>query len=137
MRLYLSHSLVSQSFLGVFMHELFQQVLDQRGKLELNARYLGEVRRFADDGFEELHSVLVFEGRMTSEHFMNEAAETPPINISAVSDFFDDLRRKVFRSATKRHCNRFLGVEYFGKSEVSKLKVSILINDNILWFEAA
>jgi hypothetical protein len=83
------------------MKELFQQVLDQRGKLELNVRYLGEVRRFADDSFEELHSVLVFEGRVTSEHFMNETAETPPINISAVSDFFNDLRCKVFRSSTK------------------------------------
>ena len=118
------------------MQELFQQVLDQRCKLELAVRYFGEVRGFADDGFEELHSVLVFEGRVASEHFMNEAAETPPINISAVSDFFYDLRCKVFRSATKRHCNRVLRVKYFGKSEVSKLKVSILINDNILWFEA-
>jgi hypothetical protein len=136
MRLDLSHSIVSEPFLGVFMQELFQQVLDQRGQLELAVKYLGEVRGFADDGFEELHSVLVFEGRVTSEHFMNKAAETPPINISAVSDFFYDLRRKVFRSATKRHCNRVLRVEYFGKSEVSKLKVSILINDNILGFEA-
>lgn len=93
MRLDLSHSIVSEPFLGIFMQELFQQVLDQRGKLELAVRYFGEVRGFADDGFEELHSVLVFEGRVASEHFMNEAAETPPINISAVSDFFYDLRR--------------------------------------------
>ena len=69
--------------------------------------YFLKVDVFIDDGFKEFHSVLVVVWGETSDHFMNEAAETPPIDINSVSNFLDDFWRQIFRSAANGHGNAF------------------------------
>lgn len=42
-------------------------------------------------GFEELHPVLVPEGRKATDHLMEETSETPPVNVKAMPNFLYDL----------------------------------------------
>ena len=49
---------------------------------------------------EKFHSVFVSEGREASNHLMDEAAETPPIDIDSMSHFFDDFRCQIFWCTT-------------------------------------
>jgi hypothetical protein len=56
-----------------------------------------------EDGFEEVESVLVAEGREASNHFVDDAAETPPVDGLIVALLLYHLRRQVLRSTADRH----------------------------------
>lgn len=67
---------------------------------------------------------------------MDEAAKTPPIYINTVADFFYDLWGEVFRCPTNGHGNTILWIEDFRKSKISEFNISLVVDYDILRFEA-
>lgn len=83
------------------------------------------------DGFKKFHPILTAERGKSANHLMDEASQTPPINIKPMSDLLDDFGSEIlWRSANR--CGVFLILQYFGESEVSQLDVAELIDDHIL-----
>ena len=87
-----------------------------------------------DNALEELHAVLIAKRRKTADHFVYKVAETPPVDLEAVSDLFDDFWGQILGSAADGGGD-FLIVEYFGKAEVGELDVARLIEYHVFGLE--
>jgi hypothetical protein len=89
-----------------------------------------------DDGLEQLHPVFAAEGREAADHFVDEAAEAPPVHVETVAHFLDDLGSQVLGGATNGGCV-FLVLEDLRQSEVSQLDVPRLVDDDVLRLQTA
>jgi hypothetical protein len=67
--------------------------------LEVVAPVFVEVGFVMFDLIEQFTSVFGVEGRETMDEFVDERAQTPPVNCFAVSFFLYDLRGEVFRGS--------------------------------------
>ena len=105
-------------------------------KTALGPTYLREVRVFVDDRLEQLHPVLVSEGREACDHLMNEAAQAPPVDVDLVAHFLDDFGRQVLGSAADGGGCLF-GGEDLGEAEVRELDVANFVDDEIFGLEAS
>jgi hypothetical protein len=76
-----------------------------------------------EDHLEQFHSVVRLKGRITENHFVEETAETPPINIDAMTCLPDHFRGKIFGSSANRQRAGVLG-QYFRKTEISELNIA-------------
>lgn len=86
--------------------------------------------------FKKFHSIIVLKWREASEHFMDEAAKTPPVNFNTMSFLSYNFWSQILGSTT--NCLGFLLVilQNFWKSEVSELNITWFIDDYILWLKA-
>lgn len=66
---------------------------------------------------------------------MNEASETPPVDINLMSHFLDDFGRQVLGSAADGSGCLF-GGENLGEAEVGELDVTNFVDDEIFGFQA-
>ena len=58
------------------------------------------MQRLIEDRLKEFHSVLAPEGRKTSDHFVDDAAEAPPVDSFVMSLFFDDFWGEILGCST-------------------------------------
>jgi hypothetical protein len=110
--------MMAQSFVGILMKDLLQQILQFGGKLMSNLGYLMEFRTSVDYGFEQFHAILAAEGRKATYHFVYEASQTPPVHIESVAYLLYDFRGKVL-GCTAYGVGGFLILEYLRQAEVS------------------
>lgn len=104
---------------------------------EWEGGYVGDLKRVIEDGFEEIQPVLAAEGRESGDHFIDDTAETPPVDSLIMSLLLDDLGRQVFGSAADGHGLFVFEIEGAGESKVSHLDVPHLIQQDILRLETA
>ena len=74
--------------------------------------------------------------REPGNHLVDETAETPPVDVDSVSDFLDDFGRQVLRSAAYGHGHAIFWIEDFGEPEIGQFDVSVIVNYDILRFQA-
>ena len=96
--------------------------------------YLGEVWVFIDDGLEQFHPVFVSEWGESCDHLVDEASQTPPVDIDLVSHLLDDLWGQVFGGAADGGGCLVLA-EDLGQAEVSQLDVAVLVDDDVFGFQ--
>lgn len=98
--------------------------------------YMLEVGVRVYDLLEQFHSVVALKWRESRQHFMNKAAQAPPVDLNPMPLFSYDLGGQVFGSAA--HSLRLLLVafQYFGESEVRELDVARFVYDDVLGLEA-
>lgn len=98
------------------MQESFYEVLE----LLRSPRDPREIYALSGDCVQELHLVLVLEGRPAAVHLVQQGAETPPVSGLAVALLLDDFGGKVLgRPAdSKGHIFVFLKDTLLGKAEV-------------------
>lgn len=105
------------------------------GKTALGPTYLREVRVFVYDRLEQLHPVLVSEGREAGDHLVDEAPQAPPIHVNLVAHFLDDFGGQVLGSAADGGGCLF-GREDLGEAEVRELDVANFVDDEVFRLEA-
>ena len=66
--------------------------------------------------------------RLSREHLIYNAANTPPVNSKTMSLPIDNLWCKVLRRSTERHCIIVALDVFLGKPEIGQLCITILIN---------
>ena len=89
-----------------------------------------QFRVSVDDALEELHAIFAAEGRKPADHFVDEAAKAPPVDIVAVPYFLDDFGGEVLGSAADGGGGLFV-LQYLGEAEVGELDVAHLIDDHV------
>ena len=75
-----------------------------------------------------LHGSLVVERRVSSQHFVNEDSQRPPVNTFVVGLCGDDLGSNVVRSTTKRPGDIR---DLFGETEIRNFDVAIFVQQDI------
>jgi hypothetical protein len=60
--------------------------------------YLVQIGILVDYCFEELHAVLAAEGREPADHFVDQASQTPPVDVDSMANLLDDFGSQVLRS---------------------------------------
>jgi hypothetical protein len=80
---------------------------------------------------------LVAEGWESSDHFVDDTAEAPPVDGLIVTLFLDHFWGQVLGSSADRHSLFVLEVECAGEAEVSDLDVTGFVEQDVLGFEAA
>lgn len=88
------------------------------------------------DHFEQFHAVIVDEGREASDHLVDEAAETPPVNFDAMALLPNDFGSQVLGGAADG-LSLLLVAQNFGEPEISKLDVACFVDDDVLGLQAA
>jgi hypothetical protein len=73
--------------------------------------------------------------RLSSEHFINDAAYTPPVNSETMSLSIYNLWCKVLWGTAQSKCVIVALDVFLGKPEICQLGIPILINKDILWFQ--
>ena len=98
-------------------------------------KYLWKVRIFVNYGLEQLHSVLIPKRRKSSHHLVDQAPQTPPININLMPHLLYYFRCQVLRCSTDRGC-WLLIAEYFRQTKVSQFDIAHFIDYQILRLQA-
>ena len=70
----------------------------------------------------------------TSRHLIEENAKSPPVHAEAMTLLFNDLRCKVLRGAAETE-SLIARCHELAESKISQVDVTILINEDIFWFE--
>lgn len=79
-----------------------------------------------------VHGVVVLEWRVTSKHFVQKDAYSPPINGFPVTLVEQDFRGNILGSTTNGVCSL---CNDLSETEINHLEVTISPNHNILRFE--
>lgn len=92
-----------------------------------------------DDLLVDAHRILVPEGGLADEEFVDEDAERPPVDGEAVAGVLDDLGGEVFRGAAEGEGEPgFVGVaDLFGEAEVDEADVAVGVEEDVFGFEVA
>ena len=107
-----------------------------------------------DDLLVDPHGVLIPEGWLSNEHFVDEDAQGPPIHCGTMARIADDLWSKIFGGATQsvghtstmwiftlRQRLAFGWVrvlrKILGESKVDKLEVPVRVQQDVLGFEVS
>lgn len=83
-------AIVSNAFVRILSQQLLQQISETWSELQRDCS-LVEVNILVYNALVELHPILVIEGREASDHFMNKATQTPPVNFDTVAKLLNDL----------------------------------------------
>lgn len=73
--------------------------------------------------------------RLSREHLIYNAADTPPVNSKTMALSIDNLWCKVLWGPAQCHCIIVALDVFLGKPEIRQLCISILINKDVLWFQ--
>jgi hypothetical protein len=73
--------------------------------------------------------------RLSSEHFIDNAAYTPPVYSETMSLSIDNLWCKVLWGTAQSQCIIVALDVFLGKSEIGQLGIPIFIDKDILWFQ--
>lgn len=113
-----------------FGHISDQQMLDQT--LRVFVKIARELNLALQDFLVDCHRVIIVEGINTGVHFVDENTEGPPVNGLSVTLVQQHLRSKILGSTTECVGTSFA---VFGKTEIGKLQVAFIIDENVLWLE--
>ena len=87
-----------------------------------------------DDFTIDVHGVIILEWRVTSEHFIQQDSECPPVNGLSMALVEQNLWRYIFWSSAN-------GVgslsDNLGETEVNHLQVAIGANHDVLWLQVS
>ena len=82
----------------------------------------------------QLHFVLILERRPAHEHFVNQSAQTPPVNCLSMAFPYYYFWCQIFRSPADSVGLVLVKLEYslLRESKISEPDMSFVINENIL-----
>ena len=80
-----------------------------------------------------LHSLLL-EGVYSTDHFVKEHAEAPPINPKTMADGLDDFRGKILWRTAKGICLTILGLLDLTETEICQLQVTLMVKKHVFRF---
>ena len=108
----------TKSRLAILVEQLADKILSVVGDSDSMAYWVREVDRTLSN--KEVHSVLVLmeEGWDSNYHFVNQNAQSPPVNRVVVSVSNEHLGSQVFCGSTERICE-FAVLHKLGKTEIS------------------
>jgi len=66
---------------------------------------------------------------------MNQAAQTPPIDVNTMTHFFDNFRGKILGCSTNWHGNTVLTIKNLRKSKIGQLNIALIIDNDIFRFQ--
>ena len=89
-----------------------------QGKTESGHCYVFDVNVGENYLFEEFHSVFVFEGWETSNHFVDETAQTPPVDFNSMAEFLDDFGGEVLWGSANGLGFFVVGFEDLGEAKI-------------------
>ena len=107
-----------------------QQVLDQRLKVLVKA--FGISRLGVDNFSVDVHRIVILEWRVASEHFIEQDAQSPPINSKTMTL----IKQYFWRDILGRSANRIRTfLDDLRESEIDHLQITVRANHNVLWFQ--
>jgi len=113
-----------------FGHISNQQVLDQT--FCVLVKIARELNLALQDFLVDCHRVIIVEGVNTGVHFVDENTKGPPVNGFAVTLVQQHLRSKILGGSAE---SVGTSLAVLGKTEVGKLQVAFIINEDILGLE--
>ena len=105
-------------------------MLDQRFALAIEAIRVARLRVY--DFSIDVHGIIILEGRVSSEHFVQEDAQSPPIYGFSMSLVQQNLRCNILGGAT--NCISSFR-DHFSETEVNQLQVPITANHDVFWLQ--
>jgi hypothetical protein len=102
---------------------------------KLSGSYVWHLERLEKDGLKKFQPILASKGRKSCYHFVNDAAEAPPVYCLIVPVLFYHFGSEILRSAANRHCFLVFKVESLGESEISYFNVACLVEEDVLGLE--
>lgn len=93
---------------------------------------LGKLILLLDNFFINFHRNSCFKWCPTTQHFINQNTEWPPINSLIVTFIEQNFWSYVVRSTTNCKCSIF---HYFGKSKITQFNITNFRNQNIFRFQ--
>ena len=103
-----------------------------RQRLQVRVEALGVLGLCVDDLTINIHRVISLEWRITSKHFVEQNAHSPPVHSFSMPLVEQDLGSDVLWSSA--NCIRPLGNDLC-KTEVNHLQVTICANHDVFWLE--
>ena len=100
--------------------------------MNLLVKVAGELNLAAKDLLVNNHGVIIVKWVNTSDHFVGEDSQCPPVNRLAVALVEQHFRRKILGGAAESVSPCFA---VLGKAEVSQFQVAILVNQNVFGLE--
>ena len=80
-------------------------------------------------------SVLQDKGRLTSQHLVDDAPDTPPVHSKSMALPINYLRGKVFRGPAQSKSIRVALYVFLGQSKVCQFRIPISVDQDVLWLQ--
>ena len=105
-------------------HQRFGVIVEPFGEMELSLENV-----LVND-----HGIIIGKGINTSDHFINNDPERPPINRLAMALILQNFWGEILRRATK---GKSSVLDHFSKTKISQLNVAIRRNEQVFRFEVS
>ena len=130
-KLVLSQQRPAEPLVGVFAQETLQKVLEDV------AHVLGPFDLSFDNHVHQLVEIVGVEGRVTSEHFVKNAPESPEVGVVVIRPVFDQLWTHVQRCAFDGREHHGLCAHGTRETKVAQFDLVVLAEQNILRFHVS